>query len=180
VAAPYGGATARFTQNSDMEHALDADPTLRMIGYGSLTNRDPHVVALTVEGIVADVTTVSGGTYPMGRNLHLYTAPTTGNNKQRIQDYLTWIQGLAGQAIVDNYGYVNIGTVPPAWDVNLDHAANVLDLTSIGAKWQQTGPASGDPVFTTVRGWIREDVNFDAAVNVLDLTTVGGHWQGSW
>ena len=177
VAAPYN---TRFAGNPEMEAAIGSDSTNRMIGYVGLAFIDPGLVALTVEGVVSSDTNVSNGTYTLGRNLHLYTAPTSGNNKQRIQDYISWIQGVRGQSLVDNYGYVKVGASAPNWDVNIDHLGSVLDLTQIGAKWQQVGPASGDSIFPNVRGWIREDVNFDARVNVTDLTTVGAHWQQTY
>jgi phosphate transport system substrate-binding protein len=177
VAAPYN---VRFEGNPEMESAIGSDTTGRQIGYVGLAFLDPNLKALTVEGVVSSDTNVSNGTYPLGRNLHLYTAPTSGNNKQRIADYITWILSVGGQSIVDNYGYVKVGVSAPNWDVNLDHRASVTDLTTIGAKWQQVGPASGDAAFPKVRGWIRADVNFDGKVTVTDLTTVGGHWQQSW
>jgi phosphate transport system substrate-binding protein len=177
VAAPNN---IRFTQNSEMEFAISNDATNRMVGYGSLTNVEPNLKALNVEGVVASDANVSNGSYLLGRNLHLYTAPVSGNNKQRIQDYITWILGVRGQSLVDNYGYVKIGTSAPNWDVNIDNVGSVGDLTQIGSKWQQQGPASSDPNNPKVRGWIREDVNFDAAVTVGDLTTVGGHWLQVW
>jgi phosphate transport system substrate-binding protein len=177
VAAPYN---TRFAGNPEMEGAIGSDTTGRQVGYVGLAFLNPNLKAIKVEGVVPSDTNVTNGTYPLGRNLHLYTAPTSGNNKQRIADYVTWILGVRGQSIVDNYGYVLVGTSSPNWDVNVDHVASVGDLTQIGARWQQTGPASGDTNNPIVRGWVREDVNFDGHITVGDLTTVGGHWQQHW
>jgi phosphate transport system substrate-binding protein len=171
---------SRLVENADLEAAIAANPD--QIGYGGMINVDPNVTAMTVGGIVVNPTTVSNGTYPLSRNLHLFTLPTTVNAKQRIADFTNWMLNPKGQGAFANEGYVAVGSSAPNWDVNVDNRCSVLDLTSIGAYWGQKGPLTGDaaPLPVYVRGWVRSDVNFDGQVSVLDLTTVGGHWGQTW
>jgi len=171
----------REAGNPQMEFDIDNNPG--QIGYIGLAFEDANNIQFSVNGVFPNATTVLNGTYPMGRVLHLFTAPTSGspsNNKQRVQDYLSWIMSPEGQADVQNVGYVPMAPVAPDWDVNLDHNCNVLDLVSIGGFWNQTAPASGDPNDPLIRGWIRQDVNWDGHVNVLDLVSVGTHWGSHW
>jgi Ca2+-binding EF-hand superfamily protein len=58
---------------------------------------------------------------------------------------------------------LSITTVFAAWDVNMDGAVNVLDMTLVAQDLGQSG----------VAGWIREDVNSDGLVNILDLIMIG-------
>lgn len=170
----------RLVENADLEAVIAANKD--QIGYGGMINVDPLVAALSVDGVAPTPENVSNGTYPLSRNLYLYTLPTSVNGKQRIQDFLNWILGVKGQAAVQNEGYVPVGRAAPNWDVNVDNRASVLDLIAIGGYWGQTGPRTGDPppLPQHVRGWVRADVNFDGRVSVLDLTTVGGHWGRTW
>jgi fumarate hydratase class II len=59
-------------------------------------------------------------------------------------------------------------TVYPNWDVNMDGSVNVLDMTTVGQHWGETGAAH----------WIREDVNTDGVIDVLDMILIGQHWTG--
>jgi hypothetical protein len=59
-------------------------------------------------------------------------------------------------------------TVYPDWDVNMDGSVNVLDMTTVGQHWGETGAAH----------FIREDVNRDGAISVLDMILIGQHWTG--
>jgi hypothetical protein len=58
-------------------------------------------------------------------------------------------------------------TVAADWDVNLDLAVNVLDMTVVGQHWGETNATPH---------WIRADVNRDGAINVLDMILIGQHW----
>jgi phosphate transport system substrate-binding protein len=50
-------------------------------------------------------TTANDGTYPIARNLYMYTR---GEPTGVIADYLKWIISSEGQAIVSNLGFVPI------------------------------------------------------------------------
>jgi outer membrane protein assembly factor BamB len=63
-------------------------------------------------------------------------------------------------------GYLYCLGTAPDWDINCDGSINILDVTSVGLHWSETG----EP------GWIREDVNNDGIVNILDVAVIGLHW----
>ncbi len=88
-----------------------------------------------------------------GWNQHSQTVTPQGvNNASRV---------AAGFA----HSLVLLLNLPP-WDVNNDGVINVLDLSSVGSCWGQTGTP----------GWIPQDVNQDGIINVLDLAIIGSHW----
>ncbi len=189
-AAITATGVARIDANSDVETYVDTHPG--SISYIGLAFTDPNNIQFGLDfgsGVVfPNATTVGNNTYGMSRNLHYFTGPTSGSTpgvtydtKQRVQDYLTWILGPEGQGIVKDVGYLPVATAKPDFDVNGDHNCNVLDLVSIGGVWNQTAPASGNPAYPLVRGWLAQDANFDGHINVLDLVTVGTHWgSGCW
>lgn len=170
----------RAVENSDLELFIAQNPD--HIGYGGMINVDALVKSVNVEGVAPTVANVQNGSYPLSRNLWLFSLPTSANNKQRVQDFLAWITGPLGQAAVINEGYVPVGPAAPNWDVNGDRVASVLDLVSVGGYWLQQGPLTGDipPLPTRVRGWVRADVTFDGQISVLDLTTIGGRYGQTW
>ena len=79
------------------------------IGYDGLgyVTPDQKVVAVApADGdpyIMPAVETVKDGSYPIARGLYIYTA---GEPEGEILEYLKWIQGLQGQAIVQDLGFV--------------------------------------------------------------------------
>lgn len=80
------------------------------IGYDGLGYVDPDhekviAVARTAEEpyVMPTVETASSGSYPLSRNLFMYTA---GEPQGAIADYLAWIIGPAGQEIVAQLGFV--------------------------------------------------------------------------
>jgi phosphate transport system substrate-binding protein len=79
------------------------------VGYDGLgyVTPDQKVVAVasTSDGpyVMPTVETVKSGSYPIARNLYIYTA---GEPEGAILAYLDWIMGLEGQAIVRQQGFV--------------------------------------------------------------------------
>jgi phosphate transport system substrate-binding protein len=79
------------------------------IGYDGLgyVTPDQKVVAVAAgDGdsyVLPTVQTVKDGSYPIARGLYIYTA---GVPLGAIRDYLDWIQGPAGQSIVQELGFV--------------------------------------------------------------------------
>jgi len=73
------------------------------IGYVGLGYDQPTIKVLTVSNIKPDVSTVLDATYPLSRDLNMYTngAPT-GVTKA----YIDWILGPEGQKIVTDQGFV--------------------------------------------------------------------------
>ena len=184
---------SRYTANADVENAISNNPTY--MGYTGLAFDNTKTFQLpvatnTVPSAVAPTSAnVASSAYPFSRVLHFYYK--TGQSKTAVTDLATWLWGSASQGNIEKLGFVGIArstnpvvsgaSMPaPDWDVNADHNGNILDVTSIGGYFGQTGPASGDPNFPNVRGWVRADVNFDGAVNILDITTFGPHFGGTW
>lgn len=82
------------------------------IGYDGLGYVDPdHEKIVAIAGgssapyVFPSVESALAGTYPLARNLFMYTA---GEPTGAIADYLDWILGPAGQEIVTQLGFVPI------------------------------------------------------------------------
>lgn len=81
----------------------------RAIGYDGLgyVTEDEKVIAVAADAngpyILPTVETGADGTYPIARGLYMYTA---GEPAGVIADYLHWLQGPEGQAIVAELGFV--------------------------------------------------------------------------
>jgi|GEM_PF-6852190 len=172
----YTGMAFDNTKTSQLPLALSTN-------YNQLGQHGPKAAALP------NYANVANSSYPFSRPLHYYYK--TGQSKQSVLDLATFLLSSAGQGNIKKEGFVAVadasnpaipgGSTPaPDWDVNADHNGNILDVTSIGAYFGQTGPASGDPSFPITRGWVRADVNFDGQVNILDITTFGPHFGGTW
>ena len=79
------------------------------IGYDGLgyVTHDQKVLAVApVDGgayVMPTVETVKDGSYPIARGLYVYTV---GEPEGAILEYLDWILGLEGQAIVQDLGFV--------------------------------------------------------------------------
>jgi len=79
------------------------------IGYDGLgyVTPDQKVVAVApAEGepyVLPTIATVKDGSYPIARGLYIYTA---GEPQGAVRDYLDWILGPVGQAIVQELGFV--------------------------------------------------------------------------
>jgi phosphate transport system substrate-binding protein len=79
------------------------------IGYDGLgyVTADQKVVPVAADPGAAyvppEVETVKDGSYPIARGLYIYTA---GEPQGAVLDYLTWIMGAEGQAIVGELGFV--------------------------------------------------------------------------
>jgi phosphate transport system substrate-binding protein len=82
------------------------------IGYDGLGYVTPDMKVVAVgrspEGpfSLPSAETVNGGTYPIARDLYVYT---NGEPQGEVASYLEWILGPDGQAIVSQLGFVPIG-----------------------------------------------------------------------
>jgi phosphate transport system substrate-binding protein len=85
------------------------------IGYDGLgyVTHDQKVVPVAPEGagdpIMPSIETVRNGSYPIARELFIYTA---GEPAGRVRDYLDWILSAEGQEIVGELGFVPIAEEP--------------------------------------------------------------------
>lgn len=82
------------------------------IGYDGLGYVTEHEKMLAIAPnsqspyVVPSVASGADGTYPIARGLYIYTA---GQPTDHIADYLHWIMGPEGQAIVAELGFVPLG-----------------------------------------------------------------------
>jgi phosphate transport system substrate-binding protein len=82
------------------------------IGYDGLgyVTPDQKVVAVAPEAgaaaVLPSIDTVRDGSYPIARDLYIYTA---GEPEGIVRDYLDWILDAEGQAIVRELGFVPVG-----------------------------------------------------------------------
>ena len=60
-------------------------------------------VILPYSYVFPTIETAKEGTYPLSRDLYMYTA---GEPVDVIAEYLTWIMSPEGQAIVENLGFI--------------------------------------------------------------------------
>jgi phosphate transport system substrate-binding protein len=81
------------------------------IGYDGLGYVTEHEKVIAVAGetdspyVLPSIETATDGSYPLSRNLYMYTA---GQPNGVIADYLKWIRGPEGQDIVKQLGFVPI------------------------------------------------------------------------
>jgi ABC-type phosphate transport system substrate-binding protein len=183
----------RGAGNPDMVNFVAANPNqISYVGLafaavqgdtpGQFSN--PNTYALAYDSgngtpIQATTANVKSFAYGMSRFLHMYTINQSVKPDAPAVDYVNWILGPKGQALVDLEGFVPITTPPPAWDVNTDHVADIGDVVAIGSFWTQTAPLNylGTAPF---KGWLRQDANADGSIDIGDVVYVGGHWQATW
>lgn len=73
------------------------------IGFVGLGYIDEKVKALKVNGVEANVANVGDGSYPIARNLNMYT---DGNPTGIAEEFLKYIDSTEGQQIVSDEGFV--------------------------------------------------------------------------
>ena len=87
--------------------------TPNAIGYSGMAYATPSVKMLKVSlkkggpGVAPTLETAQSGSYPIARPLFLYT---NGEPKGAVKDYIDWIMSGEGQAIVQEIGYVPVGS----------------------------------------------------------------------
>jgi phosphate transport system substrate-binding protein len=83
-------------------------------GLGYVTNQVKMVAVArdaTQPFVLPGIQSVTQGTYAIARDLYMYTP---GQSAGKIAQYLEWIVGPAGQAIVGKLGFVPLGAASPS------------------------------------------------------------------
>lgn len=75
------------------------------IGYVGLGYLSSSVKAVTVNGIQANKANVVNGSYPLARNLYMYT---NGKPEGAVKDFIDFIMSSEGQRLVDKDGFVAV------------------------------------------------------------------------
>ena len=90
-------------KNSNGAIQLTVAQTPGAIGYVGLGYVDATVKALLINNITANVQNVISGTYPISRDLYMFTH---GNATGMEKEFILYIQSTEGQAIVTEEGFV--------------------------------------------------------------------------
>lgn len=77
------------------------------IGYVSLGSLDDSVKAIKVDGVEASTDNVSSGDYSVARPFNIVTGDELSEN---AQDFIDFIMSIEGQAIIDEEGYISVGS----------------------------------------------------------------------
>ena len=80
------------------------------IGYVGLGYVDSGVKALKIENITVSAENVLAGTYPIARDLYLFTK---GNATGAAKEFIEYIMSTEGQEIVEDEGFVPLPTSQP-------------------------------------------------------------------
>jgi len=80
------------------------------IGYVGLGYVDSKVKALKIENITASAENVLAGTYPVSRDLYLFTMGITSD---LAEEFIEYIMSTEGQEIVEEEGFVPLPTSQP-------------------------------------------------------------------
>lgn len=75
------------------------------IGYVGLGYVTPDVKVVAIDGVVASLETAKDGSYVLSRGLYMYS---NGEPADVMKAYLDWILSPAGQAVVEDQGFVPV------------------------------------------------------------------------
>jgi len=73
------------------------------IGYVGIGYLNPKLKALTVNGVKADAKTAADSSYPVARELYMFTQ---GRPKGAVKDFLDFVKGAEGKKIAKEEGFV--------------------------------------------------------------------------
>jgi phosphate transport system substrate-binding protein len=123
------------------------------IGYVGLGYIDDDVKALKINGVEANVANVVDGSYPIARNMNMYTQ---GEPEGAVLEFLTYLHSDEGQAIVAEEGFVpKDGTGSYTVVEGLSGTVTVIGSTTvlpIGAQAAEAFNALYEDVTVTVSG----------------------------
>lgn len=89
-----------YTETVRAMATLDGSIALMSTGAKAYAERSIHLIA--VDGVAATHKTVADGTYPMRRPLHLVYAKDPAHVRPAVKDFLDFVKGPEGQAILDS------------------------------------------------------------------------------
>jgi phosphate transport system substrate-binding protein len=97
----YSKSMQSLQSNQAIVDQVGKDPNA--IGYVGLGYDKPTIKVLTVSGVKASVASVLDASYPLSRDLNMYT---NGEPTGATKAYIDWILGAEGQKIVADQGFV--------------------------------------------------------------------------
>jgi phosphate transport system substrate-binding protein len=125
------------------------------IGYVGLGYVDSTVKALPINNITATVQNVLAGTYPISRDLYMFTK---GNATGLADEFILYIQSTEGQAIVTEEGFVPL--------------QNIIHYNTTGKHLTGTLKVSGSTTVLPIADKAATD--FEALYPGLTVTVNGG------
>ena len=84
-----------------VKQSIKGDPNA--VGFISLANLDSTVKAIAVDGVAPSEQTVSDGSYKLQRP---FIFITKGEPKGAVKDFIDWVMGPEGQAIIKSENVV--------------------------------------------------------------------------
>ncbi len=102
-----GGDLAVDNVNQENSNVVTAvSGSQQAIGYVGLGYVDEDTCpAVEIDGVYPSTTTIKDDTYPISRSLHMYTL---GEPTGVVKDFIDFVQGTEGQAIVDDIGFITL------------------------------------------------------------------------
>ena len=100
-----GGTLAVDNVNQENSNVVTAiSGSNQAIGYVGLGYVNEETCpAISVDGVLPSTATVKDGTYPISRSLHMYTL---GQPTGAVKDFIDYVQGPDGQAVVEEEGFI--------------------------------------------------------------------------
>jgi phosphate transport system substrate-binding protein len=89
--------------NSQVKQAVaGSNVAIGYVGLGYVSDETP---ALKINGVSPSATTIKDESYPISRSLHMYT---NGEATGAVEEFLDFVKGPDGQAIVEEEGFISI------------------------------------------------------------------------
>lgn len=101
----------------------------RSIGYVSLGSLSDKVKAVKVDGVEPSVETVKNGTYKLQRPFNI--AYKDGSLSDLSKDFISYIMSAEGQKVIEDEGYINIGSNTSYKSAGLKGTVTVAGSTSV-------------------------------------------------
>lgn len=101
----------------------------RSIGYVSLGSLSDKVKAVKVDGVEPSVETVKDGTYKLQRPFNI--AYKDGSLSDLSKDFISYIMSAEGQKVIEDEGYINIGSNTSYKSAGLKGTVTVAGSTSV-------------------------------------------------
>jgi hypothetical protein len=146
-------------------------PVLNTIGNKTVSEGQNLSFTISASDLNGDPLTYSASNLPLGSAFNASTrtfswTPSSTQSGTYANVHFQVTDGTLSDA--ENIT-ITVGeeTTYADWDVNMDGATNVLDMTIVGQHFSETGISS----------WIRSDVSKDGVVNILDQIIIGQHIQ---
>lgn len=98
------------------------------IGYVSLGSLDDSVKAIKVDGVEATTDNVSNGDYAVARPFNIVTGDELSEN---AQDFINFIMSVEGQTIINEEGYIAVGSETNYTPSGLTGSVTLAGSTSV-------------------------------------------------